>query len=43
MLAAMDAHFHGAFYSSVMEVAMALVRGMFAPDHDGTQTFEEES
>jgi imidazolonepropionase-like amidohydrolase len=43
MLAAMDAHFHGAFYSSVMDVAMALVQGMFAPDHDGTQTFEEES
>jgi imidazolonepropionase-like amidohydrolase len=43
MLAAMDAHFHGALYSSVMDVAMALVRGMFAPDHDGTQTFGEES
>jgi imidazolonepropionase-like amidohydrolase len=43
MLAATDAHFRGALYSNVMDVAIAMLGGMFTPDHDGTRSFGEES
>jgi imidazolonepropionase-like amidohydrolase len=37
MLAKADAHFRGAFYSTVMDLAMAIVRGTFAPEDGGRE------
>ena len=39
MLAATDAHFHGAFYEGVMDAVVALLKGQFAPDRDGARSF----
>ena len=41
--AATDAHFHGAFYSGVMDAVVALLKGQFAPDRDGTRNFSDPS
>ena len=43
MLAATDAHFHGAFYSGVMDAVVALLQGRFAPDQDATPNFSDPS
>jgi imidazolonepropionase-like amidohydrolase len=43
MLAVADAHFHGAFYTAMMDTVIAFAQGMFAPDHDGTRHFAEAS
>jgi hypothetical protein len=43
MLAATDAHFHGALYSGVTDAVVALLKSQFAPDHDGTRNFSDPS